>query len=47
MNPPITEDVLAAFFTAEPDPDQPVPFALTEEAEAALDAAEPEPEAEL
>jgi hypothetical protein len=48
MNPPIAEDVLAAFFAAEPDPDEPVPFALTEEAEAALDTGpESEPEAEL
>jgi hypothetical protein len=31
----------------EADPDEPVPFALTEQAEAALDAAGPEPEAEL
>jgi hypothetical protein len=31
---------------AEPGPDEPVPFALTDQAEAALDA-DPEPEAEL
>ena len=30
---------------AEPGPDEPVPYALTDQAEAALDA-EPEPEAE-
>ncbi len=32
---------------AEPGPDEPVPYALTDQAEAALDAADPEPEAEL
>jgi hypothetical protein len=31
---------------AEPDPDEPVPFTLTDQAEAALEAGQPEPEAE-
>jgi hypothetical protein len=36
--------VTAEHEIAATDPDEPVPFALTEEAEAALDAAEPEAE---